>query len=322
MRKLLLTLWRRTRVDWSFASSSLADSFRANKLGGRERRAIAECLYGMIRHHRRIDEALAAGGYRSGQRAPDEERIVAYLVLEEGLIANDAVRHFPDLDWQRVAAVDETLDALAPGPERLARRHSFPDWLAERLVRDLGDEAEALARSLSARAPMTVRVNRLKSSPEELMSSLAERDIRTRRSAIAGDALVFETRLNLFSLPEFKAGCFEAQDEGSQLIAELVMPPPKAMVVDFCAGAGGKTLAIAAAMAGKGRILATDIYKRKLDQLRKRCRRAAASNVQTVVIERDPKAPWPDPMSKWVGKASRVLIDAPCTGIGSLRRNP
>jgi 16S rRNA (cytosine967-C5)-methyltransferase len=190
------------------------------------------------------------------------------------------------------------------------------------LVRDLGDQAEAVARALSERAPMTIRVNRLKTSVEELAGALAERDIATHPSSLAPEALIFDTRLNLFALPEFKAGLFEAQDEGSQLIAELVMPPPKAMVVDLCAGAGGKTLALAAAMGGKGRLLATDIYKRKLDELRKRCRRAGASNVQAVLIERDPKAPWPAAMDKWLGKASRVLIDAPCSGVGSMRRNP
>lgn len=322
VRNLLLTLWRRARMDWSFVSSSLADAFRQKRAGSRERRAVSECLYGMIRHHRRLGEALDRGGWRGGQRAPDLERIVAYLVLEEGLGIEVAARLVPELDWAAVASVDEALDALSSARERVARRHSFPDWLAKRLHADWGDSAESLAEALGQRAPMTVRVNTLKGTREALQKSLAEQNITTREGRFSSTALIFETRVNLFSLPEFKAGLFEAQDEGSQLIADLVAPPPKGNVVDLCAGAGGKTLALAALLQGRGRLLATDPFKKKLDELRRRSRRAGASNVQAAVIDAAPRAPWPGAVERWVGKAERVLVDAPCTGVGSLRRNP
>jgi len=322
VRNLLLTLWQRARLDWSFVSASLADAFRRQRLGARERRAISECLYGMIRHLRRIDEALAKGGWRSGQRAPDAERVLAYLVLEEGLPVERAASEVPALDWQAVASIDQTLDALATPVERVARRHSFPDWLARRLCADWGEEAEALASALGQRAPMTVRVNTLKIDRAAFVDELATRQVITHPGRLSETAVIFDTRLNLFGLPEFKAGLFEAQDEGSQLIAELVAPPPKGMVIDLCAGAGGKSLAIAALLGGRGRLLSTDPYKKKLDELRRRCRRAGASNVQAMVIDADPKAAWPSAMDSWMGRAERVLVDAPCSGIGSLRRNP
>ncbi|MCG8424624.1 MAG: RsmB/NOP family class I SAM-dependent RNA methyltransferase [Proteobacteria bacterium] len=323
LRRLILDLWQRTRIDWGFASDRLADAFRkARQLGSSERRIAAEALYGMIRHLRRIDEALRAGGLRTVTHAPDRERLLAYLVIEAGLPAEDAARHRPDLDWQAVADIDARLSRDSNPVRKLALRHSLPDWLAEALSADLGRRAEAVAAALNTRAPMTIRVNTLASSVQSLAAELSAIGVETAPGRYATSALHVVTRTNLFSLDLFRKGHFEAQDEGSQLIAELVAPPPRARVIDYCAGAGGKTLALAALMGNRGRIVATDVDNRKLAELRRRARRAGVSTAQTIVLQSGENEPFPASLTNMEGRAHRVLADVPCTGIGALRRNP
>jgi 16S rRNA (cytosine967-C5)-methyltransferase len=319
LRTLLLDLWTRTRIDWTFASGSLSAAFREHReLGSGERRFVAETLYGMIRHLRRIDEALRAGGVReSGVR--DDLRLIAYLVLEAGLTPDEVFEFAPTVDWRAVQTIDDTLRNERDAARRIARLHSFPDWLATRLVADLGEDAEAFCHGVNARAPMTIRVNTLKTDRDALAAELAAAGLETEPGRFAPHALTVTTRTNLFSIGAFKAGAFEAQDEGSQLIADLVAPPPRGLVVDFCAGAGGKTLALAAALENKGRVVACDVASNKLNELRRRARRAGATNVQAVLLDGES---WPKPLAKLERQAARVLVDAPCSGLGALRRNP
>jgi 16S rRNA (cytosine967-C5)-methyltransferase len=320
---LLLTLWRRTRMDWGFVTDRLAEAFRSQRsLGSKERRFVSETLFGVVRHARRIDHGLAAAGVSLATRAPDLERLVAYLLLEEGLSPHGAAELLPGVDWQRALAADAAL-ADEPNPSRrLALRHSLPDWLAARLWADHGAEAEALAQELGRRAPMTVRANLLRGSRAELAAALAAERVATHPGELGPWALHCDTRANLFGLSAFRQGRFEVQDEGSQLCAELVAPPPRGLVIDYCAGAGGKTLAIAAMLGSRGRIIATDIDARKLAELRRRARRAGASNVQAIELSSGEQAAWPPALERLHGSADRVLVDAPCTGVGALRRNP
>ncbi|HTE51444.1 MAG TPA: RsmB/NOP family class I SAM-dependent RNA methyltransferase [Kofleriaceae bacterium] len=322
--RLVLDLWQRTRIDWGFASDRLAEAFRRERrLRSDERRFAAETLYGMIRHLRRVDEALAAGGLRPGGPAPDRERLLAYLVLEGGLAPEDAARHARAIDWQRVAGIDAELARERDPVRRVARIHSLPDWLAQILVAERGAEvAELLAASLNQRAPMTVRANLLAGDGAALVADLAAEGIAAHRGELATAAVVVDDRTNLFATGAFKRGLFEAQDEGSQLIAELVAPPPRSRVIDYCAGAGGKTLALAAILASRGRVVACDVDPRKLTELRRRARRAAASNIQTITLPPEPDAATPPALASLEGGSERVLVDAPCTGIGALRRNP
>jgi 16S rRNA (cytosine967-C5)-methyltransferase len=322
--RLVLDLWQRTRIDWGFASERLADGFRRERrLRSEERRFAAETLYGMIRHLRRIDEALRAGGLRPGGGAPDRERLLAYLVLEGGLAPQDAARHAPAIDWQRVARIDAELAAERDPARRIARACSLPDWLAAALVAERGAAAAfELATALNQRAPMTVRANLLSGDADQLVAELAAEGIAAHRGALAQTAVVVDGRTNLFSLESFRRGRFEAQDEGSQLVAELVAPPPRSRAVDYCAGAGGKTLALAALLASRGRVVGCDVDGRKLTELRRRARRAGASNIQTIELPSDAAAGWPPALSGFEGASERVLVDAPCSGIGSLRRNP
>ena len=335
LNRLVLDLWQRTRIDWGFASDRLADAFRRpigtpagtkrreRRLRSDERRFASETLYGMIRHLRRVDEALAAGGLRPGGAAPDRERLLAYLVLEAGLPPQDAARHARGLDWQRVAGIDAELARERDPARRIARTHSLPDWLAQALVAERGaDTAAELAAALNQRAPMTVRANLLAGDADGLVAELGRAGLTAHRGQLGPAAVQVDSRTNLFGLDAFRSGRFEAQDEGSQLIAELVAPPPRSRTVDYCAGAGGKTLALAALMGNRGRVIACDVDQRKLEELRRRARRAGATNIQTITLASDPDAALPPVLGLLEGASERVLVDAPCTGVGALRRNP
>lgn len=335
LRALVLELWQRTRMDWGFVTDRLAATFRKETwIGSHERRFVGETLYGLVRHLRRVDAALARG--RRTERAPrDLERLLALLVLEGLVEPARAAGIAGELDWNAVAAVDDTIARERKLAPRIALAASLPDWLAERLVADWGDEAESLALALNQRAPMTVRANLLAGDRGALAAELLRERITTRPGAWCDTALHVESRTNLFGLDAFKRGAMEAQDEGSQLLADLAVAEARAvethlaarapqrggarLVVDLCAGAGGKTLAIAARLGNRGRIVATDVDARKLDELRRRARRAGVSSAQTLHLE---GGSWPLALDALRGKADVVFVDAPCSGIGALRRNP
>jgi 16S rRNA (cytosine967-C5)-methyltransferase len=322
LRALLLELWQRTRMDWGFVTDRLAQTFRKETwVGGHERRFVGETLYGLVRHLRRVDLGLARG--RSAARAPrDLERLLGLLVIEKLLPPAAARTAIPELDWDAVAGVDEAIAGERRPVKRLALAHSMPDWLAARFVADWGDDAEALARGLNQRAPMTVRANLLTGTRAQVADALATEHIASHEGQWSDTALILDTRTNLHALTAFKGGMLEVQDEGSQLLADVAaaaLPAGKKIVVDYCAGAGGKTLAIAARMANTGRILATDVDGNKLEELRRRARRAGVSIAQAISID---GAAWPPQVDAMRGKADVVLVDAPCSGIGALRRNP
>ena len=326
LRALVLELWQRTRMDWGFVTDRLATTFRKETwIGAHERRFVGEAVYGLVRHLRRIDAALARG--RRTARAPrDLERLLALLVLDGAIEPAQAARVERDLDWAAVAGVDDAIAGERKPAARIALAASLPDWLAARLVADWGDRAEPLALALNARAPMTVRANLLVGDRAALIAELARAGLTARPGAWTDTATIVESRTNLFALDAFRRGALEAQDEGSQLLADLAvanLPGAKPLVVDLCAGAGGKTLAIAARLASAsglgGRIVAADVDARKLEELRRRARRATVSNAQAVAIA---GGEWPAALDALRGKADVVLVDAPCSGVGALRRNP
>lgn len=321
LRALVLELWQRTRMDWGFVTDRLATTFRKETwIGAHERRFVGETLYGLVRHLRRVDAALARG--RTQTRPPkDLERLLALLVLEKLIEPARAARIERDLDWNLVATIDDAIATERKPAARIAMRASFPDWLAERFVADWGDQAEALALALNQRAPMTVRANLLVGDRASLATELAAAKLTTTPGTWCDTALHVESRTNLFALDAFKRGALEVQDEGSQLLADLAIEgaPSKPMIIDLCAGAGGKTLAIAARLGNRGRILASDVDDKKLEELRRRARRAQVSNAQAVHLA---DGRWPAALDAMRGKADVVFVDAPCSGIGALRRNP
>jgi len=327
LRALVLELWQRTRMDWGFVTDRLATTFRKETwIGSHERRFVGETLYGLVRHLRRVDAALARG--RKTSRAPrDLERLIALLVLERLIDPARAARAAGELDWNAVAGIDDAIARERKLVPRIALAASLPDWLAERLVTDWGDQAEALALALNQRAPMTVRANLLVGDRDALAAELARVRIATKPGAWCDTALHVETRTNLFGLDAFRRGAMEAQDEGSQLLADLAVAAGRGgaaaggikLVVDLCAGAGGKTLAIAARLGNRGRIVATDVDGKKLEELRRRARRAGVSSAQAMHLE---GGGWPAALDALRDKADVVFVDAPCSGIGALRRNP
>ena len=330
-RALALELSAEARAEWGYASDVIARAFRTHReLGSSERRRIAETVYGLIRFDRRLDAIVAAllepGGGRSGGVSPvvrDELKLIAFE-LREGIpveaVRNDVRRVIDrELDLASVTADDAGLGTRA-GLDRDAVRLSMPTWFTESVVTERGREAGlALLDSMNQRAPMAIRANRALTTRENLIKELAEEGVVARPGVWSDSALVLETRVNAFGLSAFRRGLFEVMDEGSQLVADLVAPPPGGRVLDACAGAGGKTLALAAALGGKGRVLALDTDGKKLEELRRRARRAGLNNVAARAIEgNETVLPTEARRDGW----DRVLVDAPCSGLGVLRRNP
>jgi len=217
---------------------------------------------------------------------------------------------------QQWLAQSQAVDRQALAPKL---RHNLPDWLAHPLQKVLGDdEFWALAASLNEPAPLDLRVNVLKAKREQVQSALSEASITAQPTPYSPWGLRIDGKPALNKLDVFTKGDIEVQDEGSQLLALLTDPKRGEMVVDFCAGAGGKTLALGAAMRNTGRLYAFDVSGHRLDALKPRLARSGLSNVYPAQIahERD------DRIKRLAGKIDRVLVDAPCSGLGTLRRNP
>jgi 16S rRNA (cytosine967-C5)-methyltransferase len=195
-------------------------------------------------------------------------------------------------------------------------RESIPEWMDELGVRELGDRWEQELHALNEEAPVVLRTNTLKISKDELQRKLSEEDVQTEALADFPDALVLEQRQNVFVAPSFKEGLFEVQDAASQLIAYFLRVEPGLRVIDACAGAGGKTLHLAALMKNKGRIIAMDVEQWKLDELQKRARRAGVSNLEPRLIDSSKV------IKRLENTADRLLLDVPCSGMGVLKRNP
>jgi 16S rRNA (cytosine967-C5)-methyltransferase len=210
--------------------------------------------------------------------------------------------------------------AAAIDPATLAPklRHNLPDWVAQPLAEQLGAEFDALADSLLQAAPLDLRVNTLKAKRDAVLAQLQADGVRCAATPHSPWGIRLEGKPALNQWPLFKDGSIEVQDEGSQLLAALLDAKRGEMVVDFCAGAGGKTLALGAAMRSTGRLYAYDTSGHRLDAMKPRLARSGLSNVHPAQLahERDER------IARLAGKVDRVLVDAPCSGLGTLRRNP
>ena len=330
-RALVLEIAAEARAEWAYTSDVIARAFRTHReLGSGERRVASETIYGLVRWHRRLEaivEDLERGsrGKKVEPVAPhvrDELLLLAYEArqgIDATVLADEASKLLrAPVVPERLAGEDAGLGA-SEGLDREALRRSYPTWLLERFVSDLGEaEALALADALNRRAPLAVRVNSARIDRTALQARLTAEGVVTSETPLSPMGLLFETRVNAFGLPSFRDGLFEVMDEGSQLVAEAVAPPPRGRVADACAGAGGKTLALAALLGGGGRLLALDTAGKKLEELRRRARRAGLSNVVAREITPGKPLPGEAKLDGW----DRVLVDAPCSGLGTLRRNP
>ncbi|HYF52473.1 MAG TPA: RsmB/NOP family class I SAM-dependent RNA methyltransferase, partial [Planctomycetota bacterium] len=219
----------------------------------------------------------------------------------------------PHVPWQRFLEAQER--TLARGD--LSVNSAWPEPLADALRAQYGAKAAELDEALAQEPPQTLRANTLKCSRQNLLARLIKHGLKARASALAPAGIVIEEHADVFSLREFKDGWFELQDEASQLVAELLGPAKPDLWVDYCAGAGGKTLAMAAMLANRGQIIACDTSRRRVQELTRRVKRAGAGNVQSVEFRDDA-----DALAVYHGKAARVLVDGPCSGTGALRRKP
>ena len=290
------------------ADAQLRGFFQDHKnLGGRDRALVADTVYAALRRRRLLEHVTP--------RATPREIALATLVKLQGIGLShiEAALKPGEKEWlARLKALD--LDTL---PFEI--RADLPDWVIARLRRTMGDEEIlALARGLQQPAPLDLRVNTLKAPREAVLDRLDYDGLGaspTRHSPI-GVRLKEKPALNRH--PMFLDGAVEVQDEGSQLLGLLVEPRRGEMVVDFCAGAGGKTLQMGAAMHSQGRLYAFDVSDKRLTNLAPRLKRSGLSNVfpQRIGGENDPK------VKRLRGKIDRVLVDVPCTGLGTLRRNP
>jgi 16S rRNA (cytosine967-C5)-methyltransferase len=288
------------------ADRVVSEFFRDHRqLGARERHTLAETTYAVLRE-RLLYRHLA----QSGQGAL--ERRLAILAWQGDAAFLRAALSAPECAWlEQVQAVDR-----AALPEKL--RHNLPDWLVEPLKQARGDAFWDFVASLAAPAPLDLRVNTFKAKREEVRAALAAAGIAAEPTPHSPIGLRVEGKPALTRLRPFEEGLVEVQDEGSQLLALLVEAKRGEMVVDFCAGAGGKTLALGAAMRNTGRLYAFDTSGHRLAALKPRLARSGLSNVHPVQIahERDER------VKRLAGKIDRVLVDAPCSGLGTLRRNP
>ncbi len=290
------------------ADRTVSSFFRSHRsLGQRDRAFVAEAVYAALRRRRSL--ATAAGS--ESPRA----LLVAALVRVLGYSGRALDDALGDEDRETLARVRRTpVDGMPP-----AVQTDLPDWLWERLVAQHGgQEAMVIARSLLDPAPLDLRVNLARIGRDDALAQLAEAGMPGAASTYspAGIRLAGKPAINKHAL--FRDGLVEVQDEGSQLLAYLVAPRRGEMVADFCAGAGGTTLAMAMLMRSSGRLYAMDVSAKRLSALTPRLRRAQVSNVHPVALDSEND----ERVKRLAGKLDRVLVDAPCSGFGTLRRNP
>ncbi|RYE73049.1 MAG: RsmB/NOP family class I SAM-dependent RNA methyltransferase [Oxalobacteraceae bacterium] len=290
------------------ADNTLSRYFREHtRLGGRERGVIAEAVYGLLRN-KLVYTSFAESGSGSSMRR------LALLGLADAA-GVDALGGLSEDETRWLTHVMQIDRNMLP----VELRSNLPHWLYTRLAERFGeDETLQLANALNTPAPLDLRVNSIKSTREQVIAELSAAPIIAEPTPYAPLALRVLKKPALQNLPVFKTGAVEVQDEGSQVLAQLVGARRGEMVVDFCAGAGGKTLALGAIMRNTGRLYAFDIADKRLAKLKPRLARSGLSNVHPVLIAHENDAK----IKRLAGKIDRVLVDAPCSGLGTLRRNP
>ncbi|MBY4595355.1 RsmB/NOP family class I SAM-dependent RNA methyltransferase [Ottowia caeni] len=280
-------------------------------LGPRERSLLADAVYSVLRRMRWYGRLADTG------KGPRERRLA---VLALALGKPDAGRWALALEADEAAWLERCLqDAQVPLAELPpACRHNLPEWLAECLQAQIGDDLLPLADALLETAPLDVRVNLLKEKRTHILAELAKQSIESEPTPYSPWGLRLQGKLSLAKLDAYQRGAIEVQDEGSQLLALLLEPRRGEMVADFCAGGGGKTLAIGAAMRNIGRLYAFDTSAHRLQGLQPRLAKSGLSIVYPSAIAHENDAR----LTRLAGKMDRVLVDAPCSGLGTLRRSP
>jgi 16S rRNA (cytosine967-C5)-methyltransferase len=288
------------------ADAVVSRYFRDHRqLGPRERATLAETVYAVLRRKLQFDHFAPSG---SGPR----ERRMAILGFAGPRDFLKSALSDTEKTWL------DACDAVSEADLLERHRHNLPEWLVQPLKDQVGADFWPLAESLLRPAPLDLRVNALADKREDVRKELARAGIQAQPTPYSPWGLRLDDKPALTRLEAFTRGAIEVQDEGSQILAALLDAHRGEMVVDFCAGAGGKTLALGACMRNTGRLYALDTSAHRLDALKPRLARSGLSNVHPAAIahERD------DRIKRLAGKIDRVLVDAPCSGLGTLRRNP
>jgi 16S rRNA (cytosine967-C5)-methyltransferase len=310
-------------ADRSGPADRLVSSwFRARRYaGGGDRRVISNLVYTVLRRRAQIDWWIG----RSGGECDSRGRVLAVLLLEArwGVDQMEAAFDGGQYRPSPLNPQEQALTALAGrsfgDPAQPAHvRHNIPAWLEEPFRVVLGEAFERELSALCETAPIDLRVNALKASRRQVMARLAARGIAVEPTPLAPLGLRLEARVNLGDTPLLREGLIEPQDEASQIAALLVEAQPGDSVVDFCAGAGGKTLALAAAMENRGRLVAADVSEHRLARAAPRLARAGVACVEQRLLPADGGL-WEQAEE---GAFDRVLVDAPCSATGTWRRNP
>ncbi len=294
--------------DGQYADKMVAQALKKDKRwGSHDRKFVAETIYEIVRWKRLYAEIAEV------KEPFDRENLWRIFAVWAVL------RSYPIPDWQQIVGTPERkikgrFDELS---KQRTLRESIPDWMDALCVAELGEKIwsqEIAAQNQPAK--VILRANTLKTNKEALRAVLMDLDIETEFLTNQPDALVLKERANVFLTTAFKDGFFEVQDANSQLVAQFLDVEPGMRVVDTCAGAGGKTLHLASLMQNKGQLIAMDLYESKLKQLKLRAKRNGAFNIEYRIIDSTKV------IKKLEEKADRVLIDAPCSGLGVLKRNP
>lgn len=293
-------------------------------IGSKDRVAITTLVYSVLRQRAQLDWWIARGS--AGLASDARRRILAALAVAERWSVPDIEAAFDGGKFRPPPLADaerRLVSALAghdlDHPEQPDDvRFNCPDWLVPALRERFGQDIDAEMRALATAAPVDIRVNALKGNRAEAGAALAAAGIKTVATPLSPLGLRIEGRRNVLAHDAFKQGLIEVQDEGSQLAALLVGAKPGFRVCDFCAGAGGKSLAMAAAMENRGHIVACDVSGPRLESAAKRLRRAGVHNVECRHLDSE-RDPW---VKRHTEAFDRVLVDAPCSGTGTWRRNP
>jgi 16S rRNA (cytosine967-C5)-methyltransferase len=290
------------------ADTTLRYFFKNERLGSNEREIVAETVFGVLRHRLLLEVACAGN--------PTPRRMgLAHLLRFGGynLRELEPVLKRDEKEWLA------TVKGVKLEDQSLSVQAELPEWLVEKMRASYSDEAILeLGRAMQQGAPLDIRVNTLLAKRDDVLQQLHEQKILAHPTPYSPIGIRLKEKIPLSKDALFTEGKVEVQDEGSQLLGFLLAPKRNDMVVDFCAGAGGKTLMLSAQMNSQGRLYAMDVSEKRLANLKPRLKRSGASNIQPMLIshENDLK------VKRLAGKIDRVLVDAPCSGLGTLRRNP
>ena len=296
------------------ADASLRYFFQQERIGSNERALVAETVFGVLRHRLFLEHACTKPPATSDQATP-RRMALAYWVKFGGYNLREITPLLKREEGDWLGQVKSITVAELP----LSVQAELPEWLVENLRASMSDaDILTLGRSMQQPAALDLRVNTLLATRDEVLQVLQAEGMDAQATPYSPIGIRLKGKPSLTKHPLFLSGKIEVQDEGSQLLGFLLAPKRNEMVVDFCAGSGGKTLILGAMMNSQGRLYAFDISEKRLANLKPRLKRSGLSNIhpQLIAHENDSK------IKRLAGKIDRVLVDSPCSGLGTLRRNP